>query len=72
MSDRTARIVAVVGLGVALVSLTISGWTAMMVSRQEDTLRELGESMQERLMPGGGDALDLPMHAPPPALETEP
>jgi hypothetical protein len=72
VSDRTTRILAALGFGVAIVSLTISGWTAMSVARQEEQLRELGESMQERLVPGGGGVEALPMHAPPPTLETEP
>ena len=72
MNDRTARILAALGLAVALMSLTISGWAAMTVARQEERLRALGESMQERLLPEGGGIEALPMHAPPPTLETEP
>ncbi len=72
MSDRVARILAALGLGAALLALTISGWAAMTVAQQQERLRELGESMQQRLVGGDGGHEDLPMHSPPPTLETEP
>ena len=72
MSPRATRIIAAVSLALALVSLTISGWTAMTVSRQEERLRTLTEDVRARLLPGGQGIEDLPMRSPPPELETEP
>lgn len=72
MSARATRIIAGISLAVALVSLTISGWTAMTLTRQDAMLRELAEDMRARVVPGDGDMDDLPMQAPPPELETEP
>jgi len=72
LNERATRIVAAIGLAISLVAVTISGWAAMTVSRQQDQLRDLAEMLEERLNPGGGGVEALPMHSPPPELETEP
>jgi len=72
VNDRATRIVSAVALAASLVSLTLSGWAAMSISRQEAQLRDLAESLEERLMPGGGGVDALPMLPPPPELETDP
>lgn len=72
MNDRATRIMAAVGLTAALLSLVLSAWAAVTVSRQEDRLRSLAETLEERLLPSGAGMEALPMNAPPPTLETEP
>ncbi|RLB46855.1 MAG: hypothetical protein DRJ42_26710 [Deltaproteobacteria bacterium] len=72
MTDRATRIMAAVGLTAALLSLVLSAWAAITVSRQEERLRGVAETIERRLVPSGAGVDALPMNSPPPALETEP
>ena len=63
--DRTARVLALAALAVALLALVVAGLAASAASDYASELRSLGEAL------GSGSGESLPMGRPPPSLDTD-
>jgi HAMP domain-containing protein len=69
VSDRVSRIVAITALVLAVLALAMSTYAVSLAGSQTEALRELSRAMSS--VRAGPSVEDLPMHAPPPQLETD-
>lgn len=70
MNDKLARTIAAVSLAVALVSLVIAGYSLSLVEDRTAQVRTLAEALTRAL--ASQQSADVPLHAPPPALDPGP
>jgi hypothetical protein len=67
MNDRTARLLAAVSIGIALVSIAVSMYALSEMQARGAALEALSEGVQRAL--ASQRASQVPLHGPPPALD---
>jgi hypothetical protein len=67
VNDRTARLLAAVSIGIALVSIVISMYALSMMQERGAELETLSEGVQRAL--ASQRASEVPLRPPPPTLD---
>lgn len=67
MNDRLARLLAAVSIGIAGVAVAIAMYALSMMQQSHEELQTLTQGVQRAL--SAQRSSDVPLHAPPPALD---
>lgn len=67
MNDRTARLLAMISMGVAAVAIVVSMYALSLVQERSDELRALSEGVQRAL--AAQRVTEVPLRGPPPVLD---